>query len=185
VANVEETKKCPKCKEEIAKDAKKCKHCGTDLRNWFVRHKVMTVILALIVIGIIATAAGSGNNTSNKNENKTDNSTEETKTATKVETASFIGEFDKNQLSAEEKYKNKLVEFTAVIDNISEDITSTAYLSLKPTNDQYYVGTSVSCYFKSKSDLTSLSNGQSVKLQGTVKSQSLGIIQIEDCKVIK
>jgi len=184
MASAGETKKCPKCKEEIAKDAKKCKHCGADLRNWFVRHKIITGILALFLIGIIITSVNGGSSNTSNNTNNTSNA-EETKTATKVTTTAFIGEFDKNQLSAEQKYKDKLVEFSAVIDNISEDIASTPFLSLKPSSDQYYVGTTIKCSFASKSDITSLANGQTVTLQGTVKNQSLGIIDIRDCKVVK
>jgi hypothetical protein len=62
----EETKKCPKCKEEIAKDAKKCKHCGADLRNWFIRHKVWSVILGVIVLAIIGSAIGGSNDSTTK-----------------------------------------------------------------------------------------------------------------------
>lgn len=43
---------------------------NTDKKNWFVRHKVMTVILALVAIVIIGSAASSGdkkNNTANNN----------------------------------------------------------------------------------------------------------------------
>jgi len=54
-------KKCPKCKEEIADGAVKCKHCSADLRNWFARHKFLTGILILIVLGIFISAVGGGN----------------------------------------------------------------------------------------------------------------------------
>lgn len=57
-----QTIKCPSCKEAIQLGAKKCKHCGADLRNWFVRHKVITGILIIIGIGIIGSAMG-GNET--------------------------------------------------------------------------------------------------------------------------
>ncbi|MBT4648976.1 zinc ribbon domain-containing protein [bacterium] len=65
----EQNKHCPKCKEEIKEDAKKCKHCGADLRNWFVRHKVLSVILGFILLSIIISASGgsdssTGNDTS-------------------------------------------------------------------------------------------------------------------------
>lgn len=64
----EETKKCPKCKEEILKDAKKCKHCGADLRNWFMRHKIISVF---IVLGVIGMLSGGGNVQNNNVSNST------------------------------------------------------------------------------------------------------------------
>lgn len=49
------TKQCPKCKEAIDINAKKCKHCKSDLRNWFIRHKILTgfliLFLALLLFG--------------------------------------------------------------------------------------------------------------------------------------
>ncbi|MDO8886340.1 Ltp family lipoprotein [Candidatus Oleimmundimicrobium sp.] len=68
-----QTKKCPKCQEDIQLGAKKCKHCGADLRNWFVKHKIITGILILFVIGIIGSAMGGNKETSN-NSNGTANS---------------------------------------------------------------------------------------------------------------
>lgn len=56
-----QTKKCPKCNEEIQLSAKVCKHCQADLRNWFVKHKVLTGILVLFAVVIF-------NSNSYKNE---------------------------------------------------------------------------------------------------------------------
>ncbi len=52
-----DSRKCPKCKEVIKPDAKKCKHCKADLRNWFVRHKILTVILVLVVLAVLGSNA--------------------------------------------------------------------------------------------------------------------------------
>lgn len=43
-------------------------------KSWFARHKIMTVILAFIVIGVIASAAGGGNKSGTSNNNSSDSS---------------------------------------------------------------------------------------------------------------
>ena len=47
------TKKCKHCQAEIDEKATKCPHCQSDLRSWFQKHKILTGILALFVIGWI------------------------------------------------------------------------------------------------------------------------------------
>jgi septal ring-binding cell division protein DamX len=53
-------------------------------KNWFARHKVLTVILALVVIGVIASAAGGGNKSSDTKSNST--STSEAKAKSEAQT---------------------------------------------------------------------------------------------------
>jgi len=77
------TKKCSKCKEDIQDDAKKCKHCGSDLRNWFIRHKILTVILALFVIGAIGSISG-GNTSSTNTSSSSNNVVKESSKITKA-----------------------------------------------------------------------------------------------------
>src|SRR5437016_6088250 len=47
-----------------------------------------------------------------------------------VDAIALIGEYDKNKLAAQDKYTGKTVQTTAIIDNISSDITGSYYLSL-------------------------------------------------------
>ena len=49
-------KKCRACFKEVEAKAKKCHHCGTDLRSWFGRHKIITVILVFILLGMFSAA---------------------------------------------------------------------------------------------------------------------------------
>lgn len=46
-------KKCNSCGEQIQNDAKKCKHCGTDQRNWFRRHWIISTLFVLFIMGTI------------------------------------------------------------------------------------------------------------------------------------
>ncbi len=70
-------KKCIKCKEEIQDDAKKCKHCGSNLRNWFIRHKILTAILLLLAISLITSVTSDEKNT-NQNPSTSNTSSDET-----------------------------------------------------------------------------------------------------------
>ena len=76
--------KCPACGQEIAKGAK-CPHCGHDSRSFFAKHKIITVLLVLIVIGAIGSALGSGKDEPKKvaENNSAAASAKETKTDTK------------------------------------------------------------------------------------------------------
>jgi hypothetical protein len=55
-------KKCKSCMSEIDSKASKCPKCGSDQRNWFVRHKIITGIVAVIVVLIVLGAVGSSKN---------------------------------------------------------------------------------------------------------------------------
>lgn len=71
-------KKCKSCQSEIDDKAKKCPKCQTDQRNWFVKHKILTSILVIILISIVANMGGSKNNITNKNSSNSNNQATET-----------------------------------------------------------------------------------------------------------
>ena len=58
-------KKCKSCQSEIDDKAKKCPKCQADQRNWFAKHKIITIIFAFILIGIISGSGGNKANNSN------------------------------------------------------------------------------------------------------------------------
>jgi len=66
--NSELDKKCPKCQEPIQSKATKCKHCGADLRNWFLKHKIITGILVLVILTIVLSNLSDDSKTSNVNQ---------------------------------------------------------------------------------------------------------------------
>ncbi|PEA25866.1 hypothetical protein CN984_11950 [Bacillus cereus] len=51
---------CKACSKEIAKGVKKCPNCGKDQRSFFGRHKIITFIGAVVVVGMIGGAMGGG-----------------------------------------------------------------------------------------------------------------------------
>lgn len=58
-------KKCKSCQKEINAKAKKCPYCQSDQRNWFMKHKIITTILILIVLGMIG-SSGNGSKSNNQ-----------------------------------------------------------------------------------------------------------------------
>lgn len=67
--NNKQTKKCKHCQTDIPFGSKKCPHCQSDLRNWFMRHKIITVILVLIFGSIILSNIGSYIDEAEKSQN--------------------------------------------------------------------------------------------------------------------
>lgn len=64
-------KKCKSCQTEIDSKASKCPHCQADQRNWFAKHKILTVILVLILIGIASSSGNKGGNSNSSNSGST------------------------------------------------------------------------------------------------------------------
>lgn len=125
---------------------------------------------------------GQTQQTSSTTEAKTEPTTV---VAEEVDATDFMAAFDANQLAAEKKYKDKRVKLTAYIQNISEDIMGSPFLALKPNNDPLYMKATAQCVFKKADELVSVKNGQQVTVEGTVTSQSLGIIGLKECSIVK
>lgn len=51
---------CKSCQKEIAKGVKKCVNCGADQRNFAGRHKILTTLAVLVVLGVISSASSGG-----------------------------------------------------------------------------------------------------------------------------
>lgn len=94
--------------------------------------------------------------------------------------ANILGDdFESNQLMAEKKWGGKLIEFSAKISNITE-----SGLSFYNIGTKDFSMTQIACKVSDTSTLLDLKNGQTVKVRGTVKDQFVGVITVEDCKVI-
>ncbi|MEK9165766.1 MAG: hypothetical protein AAB525_02815 [Patescibacteria group bacterium] len=181
-----QTIKCPKCKEDIQLGAKKCKHCGADLRNWFVKHKIMTAILIIIGIGIIGSAMG-GNETKNTSDNSStaNNSQEAKKEESKKEVAvvapikitavDLAKAYEENEVKADKDYKDKKVEVTGKIKDIGVILDQT-YVVLSSGKD--FSMTDIQCFFDDKAQIdkvSELKKDATITVQGVVDGKSLNV----------
>ena len=86
------TKKCKHCQSEIDEKATRCPHCQSDLRSWFRKHPILTIILILFVIPPFLSGLFSNSDKSKKSEPKTERTTIEQK-------------MEKEKISKEEQQK--------------------------------------------------------------------------------
>ena len=158
--------------------------------NKGAKQKIVILLGAAVIFVSFAAVAPAPQNTSETEAETKEVKTEVTATpsptpkAMEIEAQALIDSFDKNKLAADDKFAGKLIQTTAYIDNISKDILGNYYLSLNPSNEEYYYGTYIQCFFKDKSELTSLENGSKVTVKGTMDEMSIGIVIIKDCSVI-
>lgn len=184
-------KKCKACQKEIDPKATKCPYCQVDQRSWFRKHPIITAILVLIALSMVGSVGKGVSSTASPSKiEETKQSLTPTAVPTiiiyeKVTAKQIVDDYDKNKLAADDKYKNKPVEFAAKVKNISTDIVGSPYLSLEPaTADQYYFGTTLKCSFKTTDELKSLENGKTYTMRGIINEMSLGIVDVKDCSIV-
>lgn len=106
--------------------------------------------------------------------------TETLKEAFKITAKELADDFDVNQVAAEAKWENKLVEFSATISNITDSGISFSNIASKE-----FSLTQVSCKIKDKQQLMSIKNGEKVTVRGVVGKQTIGVIALNDCEVVE
>lgn len=184
-----ETKKCPKCGEEVQSVAKTCKHCQADLRNWFIKHKILTVILVLILLGMIGSAGGNKSkkaDTGTDSEKKTEASVAEPEKTTpevKVTSANLIKEYSENEVAADTKYKGKLVEVSGKVSGVDNG-TFDNEMIVKLSDGQYDFNNAW-CYMKDseRDKVLAFKKGQQTTLIGTGDSATIGYPVLKNCSV--
>ena len=184
---MEATKKCKNCQSEIDAKAKKCPHCQSDLRNWFQRNLILTGILASVIV-LWTMSFSSASNSQKKNMPTSSATTQQSKTEIqpespkpsplKITARELADDFDSNQVAAEAKWKDKFVEFSATISNITD-----AGISFHDVATKDFSLTQISCRVEDKTQLLPLKNSQTVTVRGVVGTQTIGVIEVRQCEI--
>lgn len=96
-----------------------------------------------------------------------------------VNAEQLIQDYTSNQISANEKYQNKIVLVDGMIYEVGQDWSGGNYVMLR--NDYEYNG--VQCEFKTKDALMNLYKGQYITLKGKVIGFTKGLVLIDSCSV--
>ncbi len=155
-------------------------------KSWVKRHPILTTIGVLFVIGLIGSSLDKSPDTKTAPDSTSSVQTETKKEleSIKITSSAMVKEYIANEVSADTKYKGKLVEISGTIKDIGKDIVDTPYIIIESNPSDYF--TQIQCMF-SKSDIEtvgSLQKNTAVVAQGEV-SGKLGNILIRECKIIK
>lgn len=157
----------------------------TKTPNWFGKHKVLTVIIVLIVLGTIGSLSKKDNTSTNNNlvvnnSNTSNNEIVPKEEVIKITAKELMSEYKANEIAADNLYKGKLLEVSGNVDNIGKDILDSPYITLK-TNEMF---DTVQCMIKdSEVDKASiLKEDDSIILEGKCSGGGLFLL-LKDCVI--
>ena len=191
--------KCKVCGKEISKGAK-CPNCGKDSRCFFSRHKVLTVIGGLVIIGTLGSITGGNSNNkisdnkqtsvsvensdskqtsvSNENSNKKQMEPELNISATEL-----INAYKENEIKADKMYKGKIVEVNGIVDAIDSGIDDKAIVRLSDGDEFSFDNVQCCIDDENQDKACELKKGDNVKIIGKADGEIAGTPFIKDCKI--
>lgn len=135
---MEKMTNCKACGKEIARGVNKCPNCGKDQRNFLMKHKIITGIVALIILGNIGSAMnGSKNGAITTVDNSKSTSTTDTVTVTKSTKTSNPVVKDFYAINEDVKLNDAIIKVTKIEKSDGSDFD-------KPKNGMEFVIVTVS-----------------------------------------
>ena len=191
--------KCKVCGKEISKGAK-CPNCGKDSRCFVSRHKVLTVIGGLVIIGALGSITGGNSNNkisdskqtsvsvensdskqtsvSNENSNKKQMEPELNISATEL-----INAYKENEVKADKIYKGKIVEVNGIVDAIDSGIDDKAIVRLSDGDEFSFDNVQCCIDDENQDKACELKKGENVIIIGEASGEIAGTPFIKDCKI--
>jgi len=101
---VETTTVCKHCKEVVNEKAKRCPHCTGDLRSWFRRHPLLTLLLGLFIFISIVSSSSDNNSSQNSNTSVVSPPSVET-------TLTVMDVYDKSEETIKSNFSNVITNY--------------------------------------------------------------------------
>lgn len=150
------------------------------------RHMISVLVLGLFVflaLGSIeseeavekeVSEAGAGKSASEANNGTS-------RQIIKIAAEQLFSEYDTNEVAADAKYEEQILQVTGIVDDIGKDITDTMYVALKSGNPIM----SVQCMFSEdhESELANVSKGETVTIRGRCDGK-MGNVLLRGCQFV-
>ncbi len=161
---------CQNCGKEISQNAPNCPRCGHVFKTQKKKSKGKTVLIVagiLFVMGLIGNLTDSGSGSADQ------------KPDAEVFSEELLYAYTLNEVSADNKYKGKILRVTGYVSEISKDITDEAYLTLTTGDDIR----EIQCFFGGNEDqLAEIRPGQLVTVQGECDGLMMNIL-LDDASI--
>lgn len=148
--------------------------------------KVIVVILLLMAVGfsLTSTAKGTPVSTTTSAGSTAAPEVPAQTPPMQVTADALYSAYNQNEVAADAKYKGNVVEVSGIINTIGKDVLNTPYVTL---NAGEYAFPDVQCMFSQadESQLATLSSGQRITMDGVVSGESLTIVEIDGCAIVK
>ncbi len=152
--------RCKACGNEVAKGVKKCPNCGKDNRSFVARHKILSAIAVLVILGGIGGAMSEGE----------DGKTVETKVVKEEREIEYLvttmddlkNSLENNALNAKETFEGEYLEVSGYVGVIDSD---GKYITLRDSNIYSLSSLQVSVSKDLLSDIATLSTDQLVTIR--------------------
>lgn len=149
-------------------------------KSWPRRHPILTGLGIFSILLLILSSGGDSKPSSTGSTSSPEVAVE----AIKVTPNALRKAYKANEVSADNQYKDKLVEMIGTVDSIGKDVLDEAYVTFD--NGEQYSIDKVQCMFKEdqQGSLATLKKGQEIKVQGKVSGVSIGNVIVRNCKVL-
>lgn len=118
---------------------------------------------------------------------KNENTTENIKPEFSLSASALYKEYKKNEVAADNKYKDKIIKISGTVDSIGKDVMKNTYIML--VGEGVIEGLNgIQCFFpdKASGDIAKINKGDNVTIQGKCDGLMLGInLGIKNCNLVK
>lgn len=178
-------KTCKECKKEVSSSAKTCPHCGVSNpaeSEPTTKEKVGgCLFLVLLVIGGAIWFGSGSKNDSDAVKSDTPKNTEPQKEVVHYTAPQLFNSYDQNEVATDEANKNKLINVTGRVQEITKDFTNSIVIEMRTSNE--FMPANFGIEDAQKSIAANLSKGDAISITCEKMSRVMGAPSGSDCTI--